>query len=210
MLLTWRKQKMVKAEGNFELPEIQIDSYLVHNDLTDWLIIYKNHSPIKKYNFKRSLTSRVNWLENIVKEVGIATPKPLEIAKEKIINDEIRDRQIFESLISEAKNWITLQTMANEATISQYGAKFIESKRGPGKMTEMLDEELEKIIRELGLDCTANDIIDRIEKITENFHHFWQEVKREIKEIDYQDPCMKQGERTIKFSSLNNRISKIK
>ncbi len=217
---------MAKAKGSCSLQKMELDGYLVHNDLMDWVTVYKKHEPVERVNFSRSPTQRVNWLYNIVTEFSLTEPKPLKLAKEKINNDdEVKEPEMLECLLSEAKKKIIAEASEEEAKISQYGAKFLESRRGTNKMTEMLDKELENIIRELGLNCKAVEVIKKIKELTSKkfdndhgHHNFWQDVAEDKDERDgkmkefvfFKDPGQRIEEEKRTVKAIQNRISKIK
>jgi hypothetical protein len=77
-------------------------------------------------------------------------------------------------------------------------------------MATLLDQELEKIVSELGPNASWNNILEKIEELAENFHDFWQDINREDEEIYIKAPDQRGFEEIRKFKAIQNRIPEIK
>ena len=102
--------------------------------------------------------------------------------------------------------------MEKNASTLQHGAKFKDNKRSASPKTAIVDEELRKIIVELGPEATYKDIIYEIERLANqtNFHPVWQEVIWEKEKINYQLPDKNSTERSLTFGRLKDKLTPLK
>ena len=204
---------MVHGYGNMEFPKPEIDSYSINWSIVDRLIVFQDNKEVEvvvKLNDKNDPVFRVEWLEKEAKKASITIPKPLEIARERVDNNQTENTESFEALLHIAKSEITEQTMKKNVSYIEHGARFINSKRGQNKMTQILEQELKKILSELETDATWREVINEIENLAESFNNpVFQEVDVDHEIIYFQDPSSSKEDKRS-FKSIKNNISQLK
>ena len=123
----------------------------------------------------------------------------------KLENDFTDAQQPFFTDIKEIKD-----KLSQVVPLAQHGQAFKESKRGSGKMATLLDQELKKILAELGENVTNTELINYIEELVDNFHPVFQDVDRDEELIYFKDPERRDYEENRTFKTIKNRIAYLK
>lgn len=197
-------EEVTSGFGVSELP------YETHPD--DALYHYHEGNRLCKWSHDRRPQKILAWLQGKASEYG-ADETALEILKSAgqfVEREEITNQTRFQELVREAARIIQAKIDEHVPKEMESGKKFRQSKRGPGKMAEILDQELEEIIIRLGSEATFTNIINYIEEQSERFHEVWQEIDRYNKEVHFKDPNQNQYEDKRTFKAIQHRITKIK
>lgn len=151
---------------------------------------------------------QVLFLQKLIEHQGSDPPSELVKAKEMLDSGAaFKDLPFFDVILDKAQT--ETMNLLNKP-LAEMGVKFKTSKRGSGKMATLLDQELEKIVSELGPNASWNNILEKIEELAENFHDFWQDINREDEEIYIKAPDQRGFEEIRKFKAIQNRIPEIK
>jgi hypothetical protein len=149
---------------------------------------------------------QILWLQKILESNGIASPPELDKAEEMWRN-RTEDLPLFDLIMGKAQDRVAALLLKPDA---EYGLKFKTSKRGSGKMSTLLDQELKNILMEVGSEATCTEIMYHIEELAENFHPVFQDVDREKERIYFKDPERRDHEEYRTFKTVKNRITDLK
>lgn len=206
-----KKKKGSCMEGDAELPEIQAEALLyevwpiaalcVHIGDERKKIFCPDHEPLKQ----------IQWIEKQGVDYGASeVALVLREAKRYVDGKKVTDKEKFEELLRHAVGHIQEKIVEKAVPQIQHGQKFKGNVRGPGKTSQLLDEELKIILERLGTEATFKDIIREIEIEAEGWTSFFQGVDWEKQKIFFKDPGRRDHEDEISFKAIQNRMTKLK
>lgn len=194
------------------LPRMELDAVMYEVLPADTLCFFHEGERVDDYCKNRRPEARVSWLKRkgTEYEVSSVTLSLLDNAQELIVNGNIEDNERFEELLAQTTKQIQKQINMSVMPKIQHGQKFQGNVRGPRKTTELLDQELQRILSELGADATFTDVLKTIEREADNMSPFFQDVDWDQGMIAIKDPARRDHEETRSFKTIQNRVPQIK